>query len=178
MHALGAEQDGAAACLERQATYPAHKGSVKCLASAAGLLASGGADDLIHLYNVPVRAVRGCVPRPAPWPSLTVGPPHLTRCCRRRHIAPVSCRILCTSTALYVKLWHSDFLSSACHLSCAAARRGTRGPQRRPYGCLVVASQRGRDMGFLMNPGDGAVSVLQFFTPAAASAPTHLLNGR
>ena len=29
-----------------------------------------------------------------------------------------------------------------------------------------------------MNPGDGAVSVLQFFTPAAASAPTHLLNGR
>ena len=46
-------QDGAS--LERQATYPAHKGAIKCLASAAGLLASGGADDLIHLYNVPVR---------------------------------------------------------------------------------------------------------------------------
>ena len=33
-------------------------------------------------------------------------------------------------------------------------------------------------MGFLMNPGDGAVTALQFFTPAAAAGPTHLLNGR
>ena len=49
----GVVQDGAS--LERQATYPAHKGTIKCLASAAGLLASGGADDLIHLYDVPVR---------------------------------------------------------------------------------------------------------------------------
>ena len=43
---------------------------------------------------------------------------------------------------------------------------------------LVCAVQRGRDLGFLMNPGDGAVTALQFFTPAAAACPTHLLNGR
>ena len=30
---------------------------MKCLASAGGLLASGGADDLIHLYDVPVRSI-------------------------------------------------------------------------------------------------------------------------
>ena len=40
--------------LQREFNYPAHKGAVKCIATAASFLASGGADDLIHLYDIHV----------------------------------------------------------------------------------------------------------------------------
>jgi len=67
--------------------------------------------------------------------------------------------------------YHADvpvcvFMSFSLHLGCL------------PSFTIPDAVQRGRDMGFLMNPGDGAVTALQFFTPAAAASPTHLLNGR
>lgn len=75
--------------LSRTFSYAAHKGAVKCLTTAAGLVASGGTDDLIHLYDI----------------------------------------------------------------------------------------QRACDLGFLMNPGDGAVTALDFHVPAGAGSPSHLLNG-
>lgn len=34
-----------------------------------------------------------------------------------------------------------------------------------------------KDLGFLMNPGEGAITALQFFTPRGSFAPTHLLSG-
>ncbi len=37
--------------------------------------------------------------------------------------------------------------------------------------------QAGSDLGFLMNPGDGAVTAVEFYTPAGTSQPTHLLSG-
>lgn len=37
--------------------------------------------------------------------------------------------------------------------------------------------QNSRDLGFLMNPGDGAVTAIQFYTPRASGMPSHLLNG-
>ena len=49
------------------------------------------------------------------------------------------------------------------------------------HGCrlpdMVLLPQTNTDMGFLMSPGDGAVSAVRFFAPAAAAAPTHLLSG-
>ena len=39
------------------------------------------------------------------------------------------------------------------------------------------APQTSADLGFLMNPGEGAVTAVAFFTPAGAAAPTHLLSG-
>jgi hypothetical protein len=39
------------------------------------------------------------------------------------------------------------------------------------------AEQGDKDLGFLMSPGEGAVTALAFFTPAAAYNPTHLLSG-
>ncbi|KAL4529681.1 hypothetical protein Ndes2437B_g08753 [Nannochloris sp. 'desiccata'] len=75
--------------LARAFTHAAHKSVVKSLASAGSFVASGGADDLIHLYDL-----------------------------------------------------KSD-----------------------------------KDLGFLMNPGEGAVSSLVFFTPKEGYSPTHLLAG-
>ena len=37
--------------------------------------------------------------------------------------------------------------------------------------------QLARDIGFLMNPGDGAVTALDFHVPVAGGPPSHLLNG-
>jgi len=37
--------------------------------------------------------------------------------------------------------------------------------------------QRARDLGFLMNPGEGAVPCLQLYTPPGAASPTHLFSG-
>ena len=37
--------------------------------------------------------------------------------------------------------------------------------------------QTSADLGFLMNPGEGAVTAVAFFTPESAAAPTHLLSG-
>lgn len=37
--------------------------------------------------------------------------------------------------------------------------------------------QTNTDMGFLMSPGDGAVSAVRFFAPALGAAPSHLLSG-
>eukprot|EP00884_Botryococcus_braunii_P016839 jgi/Botrbrau1/3839/Bobra.0183s0064.1 len=82
-----AEQSGFV--LRRSFENPAHKGSVKCVAAAGPFVASGGADDTIHLYNI----------------------------------------------------------------------------------------QAGMDLGFLMNPGEGAVTAVQFHCPAASSTPSHLLSG-
>ncbi|KAK9816721.1 hypothetical protein WJX72_004220 [[Myrmecia] bisecta] len=78
-----------AAGLHRSFTYPAHQGPVKCVAVGAQLVASGGADDQIHLYDL----------------------------------------------------------------------------------------QAGTDLGFLMSPGDGAVTAVKFYTPRATAAPTHLFSG-
>lgn len=41
--------------LERAFTHAAHKGVVKCAAAAGPYAATGGADDLIHLYDLKVR---------------------------------------------------------------------------------------------------------------------------
>ncbi len=37
--------------------------------------------------------------------------------------------------------------------------------------------QTSADLGFLMNPGEGAVAAVAFFTPERAAAPSHLLSG-
>lgn len=37
--------------------------------------------------------------------------------------------------------------------------------------------QRSCDLGFLMNPGDGAVTALDFHLPAGGEGPSHLMNG-
>ena len=70
-------------------TYPAHKGVVKSLACAGPFVVSGGADDLIHLYDLKFE----------------------------------------------------------------------------------------KDLGFLVNPGVGAITAMEFFTPKDAFRPTHLLAG-
>ncbi|EFJ41269.1 hypothetical protein VOLCADRAFT_119771, partial [Volvox carteri f. nagariensis] len=70
-------------------TFAAHKSAVKCLEAAGPYVASGGADDLIHLYDMKAE----------------------------------------------------------------------------------------RDLGLLMNPCDGAVPCLQFYTPQGRTAPSHLLSG-
>jgi hypothetical protein len=75
--------------LRRTFTHAAHKGVVKALAAAGPFVASGGADDLIHLYDL----------------------------------------------------------------------------------------KADKDLGFLMNPGEGAVTALSFFTPPGRYAPSHLLAG-
>lgn len=75
--------------LKSQFTHAAHKGVVKSLAAAGPFLASGGADDLIHLYDL----------------------------------------------------------------------------------------KHGKDLGFLVNPGEGAITALAFFTPKNSFYPTHLLAG-
>ncbi|KAL4422432.1 hypothetical protein ABPG75_008629 [Micractinium tetrahymenae] len=75
--------------LARSFTHAAHKGVVKCIAAAGQWAATGGADDLIHLYDL----------------------------------------------------------------------------------------KNDKDLGFLMSPGEGAVTALAFFTPAAAYSPTHMLSG-
>ena len=75
--------------LVRTFTHAAHKGSVKSLAAAGSYVASGGSDDLIHVFNL----------------------------------------------------------------------------------------REDKDLGFLMNPGQGAISCLQFFTPEDAYEPANLLTG-
>ncbi|GFR40822.1 hypothetical protein Agub_g1445, partial [Astrephomene gubernaculifera] len=70
-------------------TFAAHKNGVKCLVAAGPYVASGGADDLIHLYDMKAE----------------------------------------------------------------------------------------RDLGVLMNPGDGAVPCLEFYTPEGRSSPSHMLSG-
>lgn len=75
--------------LKREFTHAAHKGVVKSLDAAGPFLASGGADDLIHLYDL----------------------------------------------------------------------------------------KHNKDLGFLMNPGEGAITALSFFTPKNSFYPTHLLAG-
>ncbi|GIL51838.1 hypothetical protein Vafri_7748 [Volvox africanus] len=70
-------------------TFAAHKSAVKCLAAAGPYVASGGADDLIHIYDMKAE----------------------------------------------------------------------------------------RDLGILLNPCDGAVPCLEFFTPESRSVPSHMLSG-
>lgn len=52
-----------ASALAREFNYPAHKGAVKCIAAAANFLASGGADDLIHLYDIHVSSMASSLPQ-------------------------------------------------------------------------------------------------------------------
>ena len=43
---------------------------------------------------------------------------------------------------------------------------------------LVPGTQASKDLGFLMNPGEGAVTAVAFYTPLDSSqGPTHLLSG-
>lgn len=37
--------------------------------------------------------------------------------------------------------------------------------------------QSQKDLGFLMNPGEGAISAVALYVPPGASAPTHLFSG-
>lgn len=37
--------------------------------------------------------------------------------------------------------------------------------------------QVGKDLGFMMNPGDGAITCVKFFTPPGSARPSHLLSG-
>ena len=54
------EEDGASALtLHRSFTHAAHKGVVKCATAVGQFAATGGADDLIHLYDLRVRHGRG-----------------------------------------------------------------------------------------------------------------------
>lgn len=41
----------------------------------------------------------------------------------------------------------------------------------------VYDVKKGRDLGFLVNPGEGAVPCVQLFTPAGAAAPSHMFSG-
>jgi protein MAK11 len=65
----------------------------------------------------------------------------------------------------------------------ASAAKHSRGasPCRSPPCCCPTlqptAAQNDKDLGFLMSPGEGAVTALAFFTPAGAYNPTHLLSG-
>lgn len=52
--AQGAQQAQEPLGLRRIFTHAAHKGIVKCVAAAGQYAASGGADDLIHLYDLKV----------------------------------------------------------------------------------------------------------------------------
>jgi hypothetical protein len=87
--AAGADGADAAPPPARLFTHPAHKSAVRALAAAGPFLASGGADDTVHLYD----------------------------------------------------------------------------------------QRRGRDLGFLVWPGEGAVTALAFAAPPGRYAPTHLLAG-
>jgi WD40 repeat protein len=95
------------------------QGAVKCIATSGNVLASGGVDDLIHIYDLHVSHLG----RLLQW--IVIG----------MHLALPS---------------HSSF--------CAAL-------------------QKGRDLGYLMNPGDGAVTALAFHHAPAAAGPSYLLNG-
>ena len=110
---------GAPPLLRRAFTHAAHKGVVKCVAAGGRYVASGGADDTIHLFDQRVSA-------------RTVGP----------------------------------------HRRCPLP------PTPPPHTCarVVPCAQGGKDLGFLVNPGEGAVTALAFHAPASAPA-THLLSG-
>lgn len=38
-------------------------------------------------------------------------------------------------------------------------------------------TKRHKDLGFLMNPGDGAVPCVQLYSPEGAAGPSHLFSG-
>ena len=42
---------------------------------------------------------------------------------------------------------------------------------------MRVDAQTSADLGFLMNPGEGAITALAFFTPGGGGVPSHLLSG-
>ncbi|DBB08381.1 TPA: hypothetical protein ACH3X3_008540 [Trebouxia sp. C0006] len=41
----------------------------------------------------------------------------------------------------------------------------------------IYDTQSQKDLGFLMNPGEGAISAVALYVPPGASAPTHLFSG-
>ena len=44
--------------------------------------------------------------------------------------------------------------------------------------CLSVCAMQGqKDLGFLMNPGEGAISAVALYVPPGGKAPTHLFSG-
>lgn len=93
---------------------------MKCIASSAPYLASGGSDDLLHIYDLQV------------------------------------------SSKFYYAAVH-------CHsLSCQRHETVT---------LTLTMMQAGTDLGFLMNPGDGAVSAITFYAQSASHHPSHLLSG-
>ncbi len=46
-----------------------------------------------------------------------------------------------------------------------------------PNRCGVWVMQSQTDLGFLMSPGDGAVTALRFHAPAGKANPSHMLSG-
>ena len=80
--AAPATSDGDSATLQRSFIQAAHQGVVKCLAAGGQWVASGGADDLVHLYDIKVRA-KGCRGRFA-----GVGPGACRRCHCGRDCGP------------------------------------------------------------------------------------------
>jgi hypothetical protein len=49
--------------MQRTFTHAAHKNGIKSLAAAGQYLASGGADDLIHIYDMKVLATTPNFPK-------------------------------------------------------------------------------------------------------------------
>lgn len=43
--------------------------------------------------------------------------------------------------------------------------------------CFLNPLQKSQDLGFMMNPGAGAIPCLQFYTPPGALNPAYLFNG-
>ena len=44
-------EDGDSAALQQTLSQPAHRNAVKCISSGGSFVATGGADDQIHLFN-------------------------------------------------------------------------------------------------------------------------------
>ena len=96
--------------LERAFTHAAHKGVVKCAAAAGPYAATGGADDLVHLYDLKVHL-----------PSLAA----FACLCARATISRL--RVRCSSAVL--RLAGQPPLAAR---QAAAARRGRLGAPCRP----------------------------------------------
>lgn len=150
---------------------------VKCVAAAGPYAASGGADDCIHLYDLKVgRGLSQCLPchqkesagvppllmlgqRQAGWPC--EADLHLHECAERGKAARLD--LLRTALPSTAARWLAP---SAHHPNQALLRL-----------CPLYITQNDKDLGFLMSPGEGAVTALAFFTPPGAYAPSHLLSG-
>ncbi len=149
---MQAQESGEQQQLARSFTHAAHKGVVKCIASVGQWAATGGADDLIHLYDLKVscrshRSIEMCTQLVhAAW-----------RWAARRGAQPTG--------------------HSTTPLRSTQQQISALGIVQPAQPCRLPALQNDKDLGFLMSPGEGAVTALAFFAPAGAYNPTHMLSG-